>query len=90
MMFSWLNTGVVFSLFLCQNLSVKEVNPMNDIERRFYSEPEIRNIPIGHLSTMKDIIQKILRDILKENPYATIEDILSEPTDKYIENVDEF
>lgn len=54
---------------------------MNDLERRFYSEPVTRNIPVGHLSTMKDAIQKILTDIQEENPYATITDILNEDTD---------
>ena len=63
---------------------------MNDIERRFYSEPETRNIPVGHLSTMKDVIQKILSDIKEENPYATVADILSEDTDGEMQNVDEF
>lgn len=51
---------------------------MNDLERRFYSEPATRNIPVGHLSTMKDIFHKILSDIKEENPYATIEELLSE------------
>lgn len=54
---------------------------MNDLERRFYSEPSTRNIPVGHLSTMKDVMQKILSDIKEENPCATITDILSEDTD---------
>lgn len=65
---------------------------MNDLERRFYSEPETRNIPVGHLSTMKDIFQKILSDIKEENPYATISELLSEPTDKSTEygDVSEF
>lgn len=54
---------------------------MNDLERRFYSEPETRNIPVGQLSVMKDVMQKILSDIKEENPYATITDILSEDTD---------
>lgn len=63
---------------------------MNDIERRFYSEPGIRNIPVGHLSTMKDVIQKILSDIQEENPYTTITDILNEDIDGEIENVNKF
>lgn len=70
----------------------KEEIPMNDLERRFYSEPEIRNIPVSHLSTMKDIFQKILSDIKEENPYATISDVLSEPTNESTKygNVSEF
>ncbi|MDE6314781.1 MAG: hypothetical protein K2M46_14405 [Lachnospiraceae bacterium] len=55
---------------------------MNDLERRFYSEPSTRNIPVGHLSTMKDIFQKILSDIKEENPYATVSDIISEPSNE--------
>ena len=51
---------------------------MNDLERRFYSEPKTRNIPVGHLSTMKDIFQKILSDIKEENPYATVSELLDE------------
>lgn len=57
---------------------------MNEIEMRFYTEPETRNIPVGHLSTMKNVFQKILRDIQEERPYATLSDILSEPTDEPI------
>lgn len=65
---------------------------MNDLERRFYSEPSTRNIPVGHLSTMKDIFQKILSDIKEENPYATVSDILYESTDESTKygNVSEF
>lgn len=55
---------------------------MNDLERRFYSEPATRNIPVAHLSTMKDVFQKILNDMKEENPYATVSDIISEP-DEY-------
>lgn len=51
---------------------------MNDLERRFYSEPETRNIPVGQLSVMKDVMQKILSDIKEENPYVTITEILNE------------
>ena len=56
---------------------------MNDLERRFYSEPATRNIPVGHLSTMKDIFQKILNDIQEENPYATVSELLNEPANEY-------
>lgn len=55
---------------------------MNDFERRFYGEPQTRNIPVGQLSTMKEICQKILLDIKEENPYAVISDLLAEP-DEY-------
>ncbi len=61
---------------------------MNDFERRFYSEPQTRNIPVGQLSTMKEVFQKILTDIQSENPYMTVADILSE--DEEETNVDEF
>ena len=55
---------------------------MNDFERRFYSEPQTRNIPVGQLSAMKEIFQKILTDIQEENPYATISELFNEP-DEY-------
>lgn len=54
---------------------------MNDLERRFYSDPSTRKIPVGQLSEIKDMFRKILTDIQEENPYATITDILSEDTD---------
>lgn len=54
---------------------------MNDLERRFYSEPATRDIPVGKLSEIKDMFQKILSDIHAENPYATITDILNEDND---------
>ena len=63
---------------------------MNNFERRFYSEPETANIPVGYLSTAKGIFEKILIDIQQVNPYATIEDILSESSDGEMQNVDEF
>lgn len=56
---------------------------MNDFERRFYSEPSARNIPVGYLSQAKEIFQKILNDIKEENPYASISELLDEPTDEY-------
>lgn len=55
---------------------------MNDLERRFYSEPETRNIPVGQLSTIKEMFQKILSDIREENPYVTVSDILSEDSEE--------
>ncbi len=55
---------------------------MNDFERRFYSEPQTRNIPVGQLSTMKEVFNKILEDIKEENPYVTVSELLSEP-DEY-------
>lgn len=51
---------------------------MNNFERRFYSEPEIKSVPVMHLSSMKEIFQKILRDIEEQNPYATVSEILTE------------
>lgn len=51
---------------------------MNNFERRFYSEPETANIPVGYLSTAKEIFQKILNDMQGENPYASISELLSE------------
>ena len=68
--------------FFMPKYNHKEENSMNDIERRFYSEPETRSIPVGHLSTMKNIFQKILSDIKEENPYATISELLDEPTNE--------
>lgn len=55
---------------------------MNDLERRFYSEPTTRDIPVSKLSEIKDIFQKILSDIKEENPYATVSELLDEPTDE--------
>lgn len=56
---------------------------MNDFERRFYSEPDTRNIPVGYLSQAKEIFQKILNDIKEENPYATISELVDDSTDEY-------
>lgn len=65
---------------------------MNNIEKRFYSEPESRSIPVGYLSTANGIFQKILLDIQEENPYVSLSELLSEPTDESTEygNVSEF
>lgn len=62
----------------------KEEILMNDLERRFYSEPETRNIPVGQLSTMKDVMQKILLDIKEEDPNVTISKLLSKSADESI------
>jgi len=51
---------------------------MNDFERRFYSEPDTRNIPVGYLSQAEEIFQKILNDIKNENPYTSISELLSD------------
>lgn len=51
---------------------------MNNFERRFYSESEIKSVPVMYLSSMKEIFQKILRDIEEQNPYATVSEILTE------------
>jgi hypothetical protein len=41
---------------------------------------------------MKNIFQKILSDIKEENPYATISELLDEPTNEPVKygNVSEF
>lgn len=56
---------------------------MNDFERRFYSEPSTRGIPVGYLSQAKEICQKILNDVKEENPYATVSELFTEPEYEY-------
>lgn len=51
---------------------------MNDeILERILSDPETRQCPIGTQVTMIHVFEKVLEEKVRENPYATICELLS-------------
>lgn len=44
---------------------------------KFFSHEEMQKIPIGCQSTAVHVFEEILEDILEENPYAGISELLA-------------
>lgn len=49
----------------------------DEILEKIFSNKEMQMIPIGCQSTAVSVFEQVLEDIRKENPYATISDLLS-------------
>ena len=47
------------------------------ILEKIFSNKEMQMIPIGCQSTAVSVFEDVLEELRKENPYATISDILS-------------
>lgn len=43
---------------------------------RIFSRPELHKIPIDYQSTVIHAVEEALEDILEENPYVTISELL--------------
>lgn len=43
---------------------------------KIFSRPELRKIPIGYQSTIIHAIEGTFEDILEENPYVTVSELL--------------
>ena len=58
----------------------KEMKPMLKVEilEKIFSNKEMQKIPIGCQSTAVSVFEQVLEDIRKENPYATISDLLTD------------
>lgn len=51
----------------------------DEILEKIFAHEEMQRIPVGCQSTAVHVFEEILEDILKENPYATIQSLF--PTD---------
>ena len=49
----------------------------DEILEKIFSNKEMQMIPIGCQSTAVSVFEDVLEQLRKENPYATISDILS-------------
>lgn len=48
---------------------------------RIFSQPETRSIPVGTQSTMIRAIEEALQEILEENPYVSLSELLGSTAD---------
>ena len=57
----------------------KEMKPMlkDEILEKIFSNKEMQMIPIGCQSTAVSVFEDVLEELRKENPYATLSDLLS-------------
>ena len=57
----------------------KEMKPMlkDEFLEKIFANKEMQMIPIGCQSTAVSAFEQILEDVRKENPYATISELLS-------------
>lgn len=49
----------------------------DEILEKIFVNKEMQMIPIGCQSTAVSVFEQVLEDIRKENPYATLSDLLS-------------
>ena len=50
----------------------------DEILEKIFSNKEMQIIPIGCQSTAVSVFEQVLEDIRKENPYATISELLTD------------
>lgn len=50
----------------------------DEILEKIFSNKEMQMIPIGCQSTAVSVFEQVLEDIRKENPYATISELLTD------------
>ena len=49
----------------------------DEILEKIFANKEMQKIPIGCQSTAVSVFEDVLEELRKENPYATISDLLS-------------
>ena len=49
----------------------------DEILEKIFADKKMQMIPIGCQSTAVSVFEQVLEDIRKENPYATISELLS-------------
>jgi hypothetical protein len=49
----------------------------DDFLERIFSHPDMSKIPIGTQATALHVFQEVLEQIVKENPYADVQSLLS-------------
>ena len=50
----------------------------DEILEKIFSNKEMQMIPIGCQSTAVSVFEQVLEDIRKENPYATLSELLAD------------
>ena len=50
----------------------------DEILEKIFSNKEMQMIPIGCHSTAVSVFEQVLEDIRKENPYATLSELLAD------------
>ena len=65
--------------FFIAKFKHKEMKPMlkDEILEKIFANKEMQMIPIGCQSTAVSVFEVVLEELRKENPYATISDLLS-------------
>lgn len=48
---------------------------------KFFAHSEMQSIPVGLQSTIVNIVEEILQNILEVNPYATVAELFISTTD---------
>ena len=48
---------------------------------KFFAHPEMQSIPVGMQSTIVNVVEEILQDILEANSYATVAELFISTTD---------
>lgn len=73
-------------LFLCENLIIGDDFMFSDeILEKIFSHEEMQKIPIGTQATAVHVFEEIIEDILEENPYEQLSNLLiSTATDESI------
>ena len=79
-MIKCVRTLCVGVLFLCQNLSMKGEMPMlkEEIMEKYYSNKHTKCIPVLFVCECFTAIERVLEEVRKENPYATLAELFDE------------
>ena len=66
--------------FFMQKFKHKEMISMlkDEILEKIFSNKEMQMIPIGYQSTAVSVFEDVLEELRKENPYATLSELLTD------------
>ena len=66
--------------FFMQKFNHKEMKAMlkDEILEKIFANKEMQKIPIGCQSTAVSVFEQVLEDFRKENPYATLSELLTD------------
>ena len=72
--------AVLLRSFFMQKFNHKEMILMlkDEILEKIFANKEMQTIPIGCQSTAVSVFENVLEELRKENPYATIIDLIEE------------
>lgn len=71
--------------FLCKNL-IKGDDLMftDETLEKFFAHTEMQAIPVGTQSTIINVVEKILQDILEEDPYASLSKLFVSTANEFL------